>query len=109
MARFRVQELRAQETLNFCKSFLENIASLAKSQNSAMNQFFEKAKFHVKTSKKTPPEGCVSSKYSSKGSESSFSSSSMSLKSSKSLFKLSQDTKKAKIFPTKLKCKVRES
>ena len=33
------QELRAQETLNVCKSFLENIdnASLAKSQNSAMD------------------------------------------------------------------------
>ena len=33
------QELYAQETLNVCKSFLENIdnASLAKSQNSAMD------------------------------------------------------------------------
>ena len=33
------QELRAQETLNVCKSFLENIddASLTKSQNSAMD------------------------------------------------------------------------
>ena len=41
------QELRAQETLNFCKSFLENIdnASLAKSQNSAFDQFFETPKF----------------------------------------------------------------
>ena len=41
------QELRAQETLNFCKSFLENIdnASLAKSQSSAFDQFFETPKF----------------------------------------------------------------
>ena len=33
------QELRAQEKLNFCKSFLENIdnASLAKSQNSSID------------------------------------------------------------------------
>ena len=40
------QELRAQETLNFCKSYLEMIdnASLAKSQNSALDQFFENTK-----------------------------------------------------------------
>ena len=48
------QELRAQETLNFCKSFLESVdnASLAKSQNSAIDQFFETPKFNVKYSKK---------------------------------------------------------
>ena len=48
------QELSAQETLNFCKSFLENIdnASLAKSKNSALDQFFETPKFNVKNSKK---------------------------------------------------------
>ena len=41
------QGLRAQETLDFCKSFLEDIgnASLAKSQNSAFDQFFEIPKF----------------------------------------------------------------
>ena len=52
------QELRAQEILNFCKSFLENIdiASLAKSQNCAMDQFFETPKFNVKNSKKTLPK-----------------------------------------------------
>ena len=44
------QELRAQEILSFCKSFLENVdnVSLAKSQNSAMDQFFETPKFNVK-------------------------------------------------------------
>ena len=48
------QELCAQETLNFCKSFLEDIAnvSLAKSQNSAMEQFFETPKFHANLKKK---------------------------------------------------------
>ena len=48
------QELSARETLNFCKSFLENInnASLAKSKNSALDQFFETPKFNVKNSKK---------------------------------------------------------
>ena len=48
------QELSAQETSNFCKSFLENIdnASLAKSKNSALDQFFETPKFNVKNSKK---------------------------------------------------------
>ena len=94
------QELRAQETLNFCKSFLESVdnASLAKSQNSAIDQFFETPKFNVKYSKKTLPEGSVRSKYSSKGSKSSSSSSNTSVKSNKSLFKLRQDTGKAKIF-----------
>ena len=93
------QELRAQETLNFCKSFLESVdnASLAKSQNSAIDQFFETPKFNVKYSKKTLPEGSVRSKYSSKGSKSSSSSSNTSVKSNKSLFKLRQDTGKAKI------------
>ena len=59
------QELRAQETLNLCKSFLENIdnASLAKSQNSAMDQFLKTPKFHVKNSKKASPERFVRSKY----------------------------------------------
>ena len=44
------QERCAQEALNFCKSFLENIynASLAKSQNSAMDQFSGTPKLHVK-------------------------------------------------------------
>ena len=57
------QELRAQETLSFCKSFLENIdnASLAKSQNSALDQFFETPKFNVKNSKETLSEGSVRS------------------------------------------------
>ena len=47
------QELCAQETLNLCKSFLENIdnASLAKSQYHARDQFFEIPKFYVKNSK----------------------------------------------------------
>ena len=47
------QELRSQETLNFCKSFLENIDndSVANSQNSVMDQFFETLKFNVKNSK----------------------------------------------------------
>ena len=37
------QELRAKQTLNFCKSFLENVdnASLANSQNSAIDQFLK--------------------------------------------------------------------
>ena len=48
------QELRAQETLIFCKSFIENIdnASLARLQNSALNQCFETPKFNVKNSEK---------------------------------------------------------
>ena len=48
------QELRSQETLNFCKSFLENIDndSAANSQNSVMDQFFETLEFNVKNSKK---------------------------------------------------------
>ena len=48
------QELRSQETLNFCKAFLENIDndSVANSQNSVMDQFFETLKFNVKNSKK---------------------------------------------------------
>ena len=48
------QKLRAQETLNFCKLFLENIdnASLAKWQNRAMYQFLETSKFNIKISKK---------------------------------------------------------
>ena len=47
------QELRSQETLNFFKSFLENIDndSVANSQNSVMDQFFETLKFNVKNSK----------------------------------------------------------
>ena len=94
------QELRAQETLNFCKSYLEMIdnASLAKSQNSALDQFFETPKFNVKNSKETLPEGSVRSKYISKSSKASFSSSNTSVKSSESLFKLRQGTEKAKIF-----------
>ena len=48
------QELRSQETLNFCKSFLENIDndSVANSQNSVMDQFLETLEFNVKNSKK---------------------------------------------------------
>ena len=90
------QELSAQETLNFCKSFLENIdnASLAKSKNSALDQFFETPKFNVKNSKKTLTEDFVRSKYSSKSSKSSSNSSNTSVKSNKSLSK----TEKAKIF-----------
>ena len=44
------QELRSQETLNFCKSFLENIDndSVANSQNSVLDQFFEILEFNVK-------------------------------------------------------------
>ena len=58
------QEIRAQETLNDCKSSLENIdnVSLAKSKNNAMGQFFETSKFNVKNSKKTLPEVSVRSK-----------------------------------------------
>ena len=94
------QELRSQETLNFCKSFLENIDndSVANSQNSVMDQFLETLEFNVKNSKKTFPEGSVRSKYSSKGSKSSSSSPNTSVKFSESLFKLRQDTEKAKIF-----------
>ena len=94
------QELRSQETLNFCKSFLENIDndSVANSQNSVMDQFLETLEFNVKNSKKTFPEGSVRSKYSSKGSKSSSSSSNTSVKFSESLFKLRQDKEKAKIF-----------
>ena len=71
------QELRARETLNSCKSFLENTdnASLAKSQNSVLDQFFETPKFNVKKLKETLPEGSLRSKYSSKSSKASSSSS----------------------------------
>ena len=67
------QELRAQETLNLFKSFLENTdnASLAKSQNSAIDQFFETPKFNIKSSKIMLPEVSVGSKFSSKSSKSS--------------------------------------
>ena len=105
------QELRAQEKLNFCKSFLENIdnASLAKSQSSTLDQFFETPKFNVKKSKETLPEDSVRSKYSSKSSKASSSSSNASVKSNESLYKLRQGTEKAKIFADKLKNKLRES
>ena len=65
-----------------------------------MDQFFETPKFNVKNlkKKKTLPEGSVRSKYSSKGSKSSSSSSNTSVRSNESLFKLRQDTEKAKIF-----------
>ena len=94
------QELRAQESLNFCKSFLKNIDndSFANSPNSVMDQCFETSKFNVENSKKALPEGSVRSKYSSKGSKSSSSSSNTSVKPSESLFKLCQDTEKANIF-----------
>ena len=48
------QELHTQETLNFCKSFLENVdnASLAKSQNSTFDQFLKHQNFMEKNSKK---------------------------------------------------------
>ena len=48
------QERCAQETLNLCKSLLENIdnTSLAKSQNIAMDQFSGTQKCHVKNSQK---------------------------------------------------------
>ena len=48
------QELRAQETLNLCKSFLKDIdnASLAKSQNSAGNQFLKHQNFMLKIRRK---------------------------------------------------------
>ena len=105
------QELRAQEKLNFCKSFLENIdnASFAKSQNSTLDQFFETPKFNVKKSKETLPEDSVRSKYSSKSSKASSSSSNASVKSNESLCKLRQGTEKAQIFADKLKNKLRES
>ena len=45
------QQLRAQETSNFCKSFLEN----ADNASLAMDQFFETPKFNVRNSKKTLP------------------------------------------------------
>ena len=66
-----------------------------------MDQFFETQKFNeknLKKKKKTLPEGSVRSKYSSKGSKSSSSSSNTSVRSNESLFKLRQDTEKAKIF-----------
>ena len=93
------QEIRVQETLNLCKLFLENIdnASLAKSENSAMNQ-----KFNVKNSKKTLPESSVRSKYSSKSSKPSSSSTNTSVKSNESLFKLLQDTERAKMFANQI-------
>ena len=47
---------------------------------------------------KTSPEGSMRSKYSSKGSKSSSNSSNTSVKSNENLFKLRQDTEKAKIF-----------
>ena len=58
-------DVKSQETLNLCKSFLENIdnASLTKSQNNAIDQLFETPKFHVENSKKLSLEGSVSSKY----------------------------------------------
>ena len=94
------QELRAQETLNLLKSFLENTdnASLAKSQNSAIDQFFETPKFNIKSSKITLPEGSMGSKFSSKSSKSSSSSSNTLVRSKECLFKLCQDTEKAEIF-----------
>ena len=94
------QELPAQEALNFCKSLLENIdnASLAESQSSPLDQFFETPKFNVTKLKETLPEGSLRSKYSSKSSKALSSSSNTWLKSNESLFKLRQDTEKAKIF-----------
>ena len=83
------QKLRAQEMLNFCKLFLENIdnASLAKWQNRAMYQFLETSKFNVKISKKkkNKAEGSVRPKYSSKSSKSSSSSCNTSVKFNESL------------------------
>ena len=94
------QELRAQETLNFCKSFLENIdnAFLANHKIVFWTNFFKTPKFNVKKSKETLPEGSVRSKYSSKSSKASSSSSNTLVKFNESLFKLRQDTEKAKIF-----------
>ena len=63
-----------------------------------MDQFFETPEFNIKNSKKTLPEGSVRSKYSSKSSKSSSCSSNTSVKSNESLFKLRQETEKAKIF-----------
>ena len=105
------QELRAQETLNFCKSFLENVdnASLAKSQNSAIDQFFETPKFNVRNSKKALPEGSLRSKYSSKGSKSSSSPSNTSVKSSKVSLIYVSTLRKLKYLRTKLKGKLKES
>ena len=47
------QKPRAQDMLDLCKLFLENIdnASLAKSQNSARDQFFETPKLYIKIQK----------------------------------------------------------
>ena len=58
-------DVKSQETLNLCKSFLENTdnASLTKSQNNAIDQLFETPKFHVKNSKKLSLEGSMSCKY----------------------------------------------
>ena len=70
------------------------------SLNRVLDQFFETPKFNVKIPKKKEafPEGYVRPKYSSKSSKASPSSSNTSVKSNKSLFKLRQDTEKAKIF-----------
>ena len=58
-------DVKSQETLNLCKSFLENIdnVSLTKSQNNAIDQLFETPKFHVKNLKKLSVEGSMSCKY----------------------------------------------
>ena len=54
------QELRAQETLIFYKSFLENIgnAFLAKLRNCALNQCFEIPKFNARNLEKKDTRRC---------------------------------------------------
>ena len=94
------QERCAQETLNLCKSLLENIdnASLAKSQNIPMDQFFGTPKCHVKNSQKKSPESSLRSKYLSKSST-----------STKVFLSCVRTMRKLKYLSPKLKSKVRES
>ena len=95
------QERCAQETLNLCKSLLENIdnTSLAKSQNIAMDQFSGTQKCHVKNSqKKKSPESSLRSKYLSKSST-----------STKVFLSYVRTMRKLKYLSPKVKSKVRES
>lgn len=82
-----------------CKSFLEHFA---KSQNSAINQFFETRNFYVRNSKLSSPECSVSSKHTSNGCKSLSITSNTSIKIQKRLFKLRQDAEKAKIFAVQI-------
>ena len=89
------QELCAQE------AFLENMdkASQVKCEANAIKKFFESDQFwHNEHTKLVKSKGSGSSKSSSKDTSSSSTSSKASAKSKENLFKLRQDTTKAKLF-----------